>query len=68
MENADIIGNGHFGIVIKEKMNNDKIIAKKTINIKKFNDKIGKTVEEIIKKIKNRIQIMNEIDNNKSCI
>ena len=37
MENADIIGNGHFGIVIKEKMNNDKIIAKKTINIKKFN-------------------------------
>ena len=67
MENADIIGNGHFGIVIKEKMNNDKIIAKKTINIKKFNDKIGKTVEEIIKKIKNRIQIMNEIDNNKSC-
>ena len=67
MENADIIGNGHFGIVIKEKMNNDKIIAKKTINIKKFNDKIGKTVEEIIKKIKNRIQIMNEIDSNKSC-
>ena len=67
MENADIIGNGHFGIVIKEKMNNDKIIAKKTINIKKFNDKIGKTVEEIIKKIKNRIQIMNKINNNKSC-
>ena len=67
MESSNVIGNGYFGSVIKEKINNNKIRAKKTINIKKFNDKIVQTSEEVIKGINNIILKMNEIVNEKNC-
>ena len=62
----DLVGSGIFGTVVRETHSqNDKSssrVAKKTINLKKLNNKINQQIEEEIKKkVKNKIIEMSNI-------
>ena len=68
-KSSDIIGSGLFGEVKKEiNFQSDKTaypVAKKTLNIKKFSDKINNKLNEYIKKTKERIiEISNIVKDN----